>query len=340
MSFLAYMKEKILGLILLIFLLFSLEFILYVFNCHLFVKIYLPVLMVASYAITVIVEYVRKKNFYDKLKSNVSLLDQKYYVFEMLQEPSFLEGKIVYEALDEITKSVFDRVNSYKYQSEEYREYIELWVHEIKTPIASSKLIIENNKNKVTANIEEELDKIEEFVEQALYYARSNVVEKDYIVNNYSLKNIINTVIKKNKDSFIQKKIGIVLENIDQTVNTDSKWLAYILNQIILNSIQYAKPQDAILKIYTKRMKDSIKLFIEDNGIGIAPGDIPRVFEKGFTGESGRNYTKSTGMGLYLCKNLLTKLGHDIHIKSKLGEGSTVVITFPENSLIHQVIPS
>ena len=129
-----------------------------------------------------------------------------------------------------------------------------------------------------------------------------------------------------------------MLENLNVSIKTDSKWLEYVINQIVTNSIKYSKDEDIKLKIYSKKFKECIKLYIEDNGIGISKEDIGRVFDKGFTGNNGRKYIKSTGMGLYLCKNLLQKLGHDIYINSKQNVGTRVVIVFPINSLINEII--
>ena len=285
-----------------------------------------------------VAEYLRKRTFYNKFKQNLSNLDRKNLILELIKRPNFLDGKILYDSIDDIVRYMSDEINKYKYMGEEYREYIELWVHEIKTPIASSKLIIENNKNEITESIDEELNKINDFIEQVLYYAKSSVVEKDYIIKENILQNIINNVIKKNKNDLINKKVQVMLENLNVSIKTDSKWLEYVINQIVTNSIKYSKDEDIKLKIYSKKFKECIKLYIEDNGIGISKEDIGRVFDKGFTGNNGRKYIKSTGMGLYLCKNLLQKLGHDIYINSKQNVGTRVVIVFPINSLINEII--
>ena len=228
---------------------------------------------------------------------------------------------------------MLENVNKYKYIQQDYKDYIELWIHEVKLPIATSKLIIENNKNEVTKNIEEELDQIENYVEQALYYARSSTVEKDYYINKCILKDIVNTAILKNKSNLILNKINIELENLDLQVYTDSKWCIFILNQIIQNSIKYKKDGNSILQINAKENKENVVLNIKDNGIGIKQEELEKVFEKGFTGTNGRiDGKKSTGMGLYLCKKLCEKLGLSIEIESKKDKYTQVKITFPKNS--------
>ena len=178
-------------------------------------------------------------------------------------------------------------------------------------------MIIENNKNTFTRNIDEELDKVENYIEQALFYARSNTVEKDYYIRKVELKEIVNDSIKKNKNSLIGEKISINLHDLEIQVNTDSKWIQFILNQIIQNSIKYKKQDSNLeIEIYAKQGKENVILYIKDNGIGIKKGEITRVFEKGFTGTNGRLANKkSTGIGLYLCKNLCNKLRNINRIK-------------------------
>ena len=219
---------------------------------------------------------------------------------------------------------------------EEYKEYIEIWIHEIKLPIATSKLIIENNKSDVTRNIDDELNKIEDYVEQALFYARSNTVEKDYIIRKVNLKDIVNGVIKKNKNVLISEKIKVDIYDIEKEVYIDSKWIAFILNQIIANSIKYSRNEERMIDISAKDLKDCVTLCIKDNGIGIRSEEIARVFEKGFTGTNGRiNGKKSTGIGLYLCKKLCDKLGVGISLVSNENDGTEVKLVFPKGSYIN-----
>lgn len=197
-------------------------------------------------------------------------------------------------------------------------------------------MIIENNKNEVTKSIDEELQKIENYIEQALYYARSNTVEKDYYIRKVKLEEIVNESIKKNKNVLIQEKILINIHDLNLQVRTDIKWIVFILNQIIANSIKY-KSQDRKLQleIYAKERTENVILYIKDNGIGIKEGEITKVFEKGFTGTNGRlSNKKSTGIGLYLCKKLCDKLGIAIELYSIWNEGTEVRLIFPQNSYI------
>ena len=285
--------------------------------------------------ISIIIEYFKRKKFYDNLLKILEELDEKYLITEIIKTPNFLEGQIFKNSLEQIDKSMLENVNKYKYMTEDYKEYIELWIHEIKIPIATSKMVIENNKNAITKSIDEELDKVENYIEQALFYARSNTVEKDYYIRKVVLKEIVNESIKKNKSSLIQEKISIDIHDLEIEVNTDNKWIVFILNQIIQNSIKYRKKENSVIEIYANQGKENVILYIKDNGIGIKQGEITRVFEKGFTGTNGRlSNKKSTGIGLYLCKKLCNKLGIGIELNSVQNEGTEVKLVFPKDSYI------
>ena len=305
------------------------------YNVGMFIKIYIPLIIMGLYVISIIIEYFKRKKFYDNLLKMLEELDEKYLITEIIKTPNFLEGQIFKNSLEQIDKSMLENVNKYKYMTEDYKEYIELWIHEIKIPISASKMVIENNKNAITKSIDEELDKVENYIEQALFYARSNTVEKDYYIRKVFLKEIVTESIKKNKSSLIQEKISIDIHDLEIEVNTDNKWIVFILNQIIQNSIKYRKKENSVMEIYANQGKENVILYIKDNGIGIKQGEITRVFEKGFTGTNGRlSNKKSTGIGLYLCKKLCNKLGIGIELNSVQNEGTEVKLVFPKDSYI------
>lgn len=335
MNFRLFFKEKAITILLLLFGIITIEIFLMAYNVGMFIKIYIPLIIMGLYMISIIIEYFKRKKFYDNLLKMLEELDEKYLITEIIKTPNFLEGQIFKNSLEQIDKSMLENVNKYKYMTEDYKEYIELWIHEIKIPIATSKMVIENNKNAITKSIDEELDKVENYIEQALFYARSNTVEKDYYIRKVFLKEIINESIKKNKSSLIQEKISIDIHDLDIEVNTDNKWIVFILNQIIQNSIKYRKKENSVIEIYANQGKENVILYIKDNGIGIKQGEITRVFEKGFTGTNGRlSNKKSTGIGLYLCKKLCNKLGIGIELNSVQNEGTEVKLVFPKDSYI------
>lgn len=280
-------------------------------------------------------EYHRRNTYYRELEASLASLDQKFLLTEILKEPSFLDGQILFQTLREVDKSMCDHVNLYKNKQLDYKEYIEMWVHEIKTPLAASKLIISNNPSPITKSIDEELDKLDAFVEQALFYARSATLEKDYLIKDINLSPLLNKVIRKHSKSFIYKNIKLDIQDMDTNVYTDSKWLEFIIDQIIGNSLKYITEENGEIHIYTKQLSNAIELYIQDNGVGISEQDLPRIFDKGFTGSNGRNNEKATGIGLYLCKTLCEKLYLDIRAESH--QGTTIIIHFPKNqSLLFQ----
>ena len=335
MNFKLFLKEKAITILLLLFGIITIEIFLMAYNVGMFIKIYIPLIIMGLYVVSIAIEYFKKKKFYDNLSNMLEELEEKYLITEIINTPDFLEGKILKNTIETIDKSMLENVNKYKYMTEDYKEYIELWIHEIKIPIATSKMVIENNKNAITKSIDEELDKVENYIEQALFYARSNTVEKDYYIRKVVLKEIVNESIKKNKSSLIQEKISINIHNLDIEVNTDNKWIVFILNQIIQNSIKYRKKEKSIIEIYANQGKENVILYIKDNGIGIKQGEITRVFEKGFTGTNGRlSNKKSTWIGLYLCKKLCNKLGIGIELNSVQNEGTEIRLVFPQSSYV------
>ena len=336
MRFKDYLKDKIIYISLLLFAVITIEILLIPYDIQIFIKIYVAVAIIVGFLIGFLVEYYSKKNYYETIKSRIKELQEEYLIMEVLPKADFTEANILEEIIRDIGKSMLENVNKYKYLQEDYKDFIELWIHEIKIPIATSKMIVENNKNEITASIDEELDKIDNYTEQALFYARSNTVEKDYIVRKIQLKEIVNASILKNKAQLIQNKISIDIKDLEEIVYTDSKWCIFIINQIIQNSIKYSKKENRQIEIFSEEKKENIILHLKDNGIGIKESELTRVFEKGFTGENGRiTGKKSTGIGLYLCKKLCDKLCIGLELNSKKDEGTEVKLIFPNNSFIN-----
>ena len=273
-------------------------------------------------------------DFYKYYTNNVklkSILRDIQYVEDSLPESrSLLEQyyqeiiKNLYES-NKSMESISDNNNS------EMIEYYTMWVHQIKTPIAALHMILQSMEvGKEKGDISQELFKIEQYVEMALHYVRMGTMSSDLRLESYSIKSIVSNVIKKYSTIFINKKIKLNLEDIDIEVITDEKWISFVLEQIISNALKYTKK--GTISIYMDN-KSKETLVIEDTGIGIAKEDIPRVFERGFTGYNGRMDKKSTGIGLYLCKKILDNLSHKINIDSKIGKGTIVAIDFSRKNI-------
>ena len=332
MELIEYIKEKFVFMVINIVMTLSGVVILKALKVDTYTIVFISILNLIGVFSCYIYDYFNRKKYYDNLFKNLDGLDKKYFIAEILESGDFIESNIIYSVLEECTKSMKDEVADLKRNINDYKEYIETWVHEIKTPIASARLILENDEGYINKSVLEEIEKVEGFIEQVLFYARSSTVERDYIIKKIPLKNSINSVIRKNANILIEKRVKIQLEDIEKKVYCDSKWIEFILQQIISNSVKYMDKDEKYIKIRCLEKDKNIILKILDNGIGISEKSIEKVFEKGYTGENGRKYNNSTGMGLYLCKKLCLKLGLGISIKSKLGVGTEVTIVFPINN--------
>ncbi|SCJ65094.1 sensor histidine kinase [uncultured Clostridium sp.] len=334
MSFIEYFKDKVIFIIINIIVLVITSYLLFGLNVSSYAIFIICILNFLASISFFIYDCLRKSKYYSSLLKRLDELDKKYFIGDVATEEEFLEGKILFEIISQATKSMKDDISESIRNSNDYKEYIELWVHEIKTPIATCKLLIENNDNEVTESIGEEVTKVEDYIEQVLFYARSNAVEKDYLIKEINLKKSINAVIRKNANTLIEKRVKVDIRNVDKIVSCDSKWIEFILGQIVSNSIKYMDKKESVLKIYSENIGNDVILKICDNGIGMDEKSVIKAFEKGYTGENGRRFGKSTGMGLYLCKKLCEKLGLGINIKSKENEGTEVTILFPINDMM------
>ena len=276
--------------------------------------------------------YRKRRDYFKIIEKSVANIDKKFLISEVLKEPPFIEAKPYYYLLKKSSKSMREEINREKSKHKDYKEYTEQWIHEVKTPISLIKLIEENNRTAKSSEILIQLEEIDRYVEQSLFYARSEDVDKDYLIKEISLQSCVHSVITRNKQGFILNNIYLEINDIDKQVFSDSKWLEFILNQIIVNAIKYRQNECPKIKIDAIDIKNGTRLIIEDNGIGIPSNEIDRVFEKGFTGNIGRINSRSTGIGLYLCKKLCDKLGLLIDIESKINSYTKVIITFPIGS--------
>ena len=316
---------------LVVFLLFIFTLSIIGFSYEIIIVVFL--LWFMPIIIYILFEFFKIRKYYNNLIDVANNLDKKYLVTEVIDEPSFVEGKIIHEVLRNCNKSMNEEVRSYKQKNDEYRDYIEAWVHEVKTPIASAKLIIENNKDEATKRISKELDTVDSFIEQVLYYSRSTDVSRDYIIKKVELRKVVNGVIRSKASDFINKKIQIEFDGLLEVIAMDEKWLSFIIGQIVQNSIKYSSKTEAKVKVSSKNIENSVILRIEDNGCGIPKTDISRVFEKGFSGENGRCYARSTGMGLYICKKLCNGLNIGLSIESKEDEFTIVSLVIPTGGI-------
>lgn len=297
----AYLKDKLYLITIFIFMYLIMILMFLAFKLDISLIIALSIIILISLISILSIEYIKKNKFYSNLLGNIEALDQAYLVLETLENPDFIDGEILYQALYEINKSMNEVVKNMEEQISDFKDYIEMWIHEVKLPIASINLMAHNNKDKFDKKTLDQIKRIEASVEQVLYYVRSENAEKDYLINQVSLNKVIANVALKNKDDLLDNKIDLNVSNVDYKVNTDSKWLEFILNQIINNSIKYRSlNKKSLIKISARKENKQVILSIEDNGIGILPEDLPKVFNKTYTGTNGRIKAKSTD-GLIYC---------------------------------------
>ena len=276
--------------------------------------------------------YFSRRKHLEKLLDMAEQLEERYLLPEVMKLPKRADDQVFYQIMKMAEKSMLERISGIQRERKEYKEYIEQWIHEVKTPITAMKLICENNPGPFTRDLMAEVENVNRFTEQALYFARSEHAEKDYTVREIRLSEAVHGAIADNKYLLRQNCVSIIVEDIDELVYADDKWVRFILDQLISNAVKYRTDQP-VLHFFTRKENDRVLLCVEDNGIGIPPGDLPRIFEKGFTGENGRRIHSSTGIGLYLCRRLCDKLGIGISASSK-GKGTTISLSFHSNDFV------
>ena len=330
MSIIEFIKERMIFLIINLIMFLLVAILMKIVKVSINIILILFLIWFGPILIYMFLEFIKYRRYLNNLINTVENLDRKYLLPEVIEEPRFQEARIINDVLKQCNKSMHEKVKHYKDEQIEYREYIETWVHEIKTPIASAKLILENDNSNLIERINYEMKRVEGFIEQVLYYARSSDVSKDYIIKEFSLRSVVMKSVKSNSRDFINKNIKLDIRGIEGNIFSDEKWVEFIINQIIINAVKFSIPNEGKVSIYSKVNENNIILTIEDNGVGINEKDIDSVFEKGFTGENGRKFGKSTGIGLYLCKKLCDKLGIGISLNSKENIGTKVNIVFPQ----------
>ncbi|MGL5330703.1 MAG: ATP-binding protein [Peptostreptococcaceae bacterium] len=275
-------------------------------------------------------DFFKRYKYYKSVKDTLGSLDKKTLISQVIDKPFFLDGEVFYDTIAEIAKSMNDEIGKNEKITQQYRDYIDIWIHEIKLPITSVLLTCDNNKTEETKKIKLETKKIENYVEQVLYYSRGLNLEKDFSIKEINVEELVRKIIRNHVSELREKNATINIYNLNYSVYSDSKWVEFIVWQIITNSLKYSKEK---LNLSFKSVVNDKNIILEiiDDGIGIDPRDINNVFEKGFTGINGRKIDKSTGIGLYLCKMLCDKLFLGISIESEVNKYTKVSIIFPKD---------
>lgn len=332
--------------------------------------------------LVLVADYLRIRSFYRALSDlSRSLSSQAYLCSALTSSPHTREQAFVLSLMKTMTQAMVSQIEKTKQEQGDYRQYTELWVHEIKTPLAACELLLRNSdvplqagemslqagdcmpageraqageckqagdfsfsaSASVNQRLGLQIKRIEELVDQTLYYARSGNLENDFIIKNIHLDQVVKAAIHRYSRHMILAKVYPRLSNLNVNVRGDAKWVQFMIEQIISNAIKYRKPQAEASYIdisATQQTNDfgvkTTVLSIRDEGIGISASDCSRVFEQAFTGENGRAYAKSTGIGLFLVDKLARKMNMSVRLSSQVGKGTTVCLCF--SSALHDVM--
>lgn len=270
-------------------------------------------------------DYLNVRRKYLKLELMQS--DEKMNM-EYLPEADRLEEEVYQKLIHVMNENQQELYDSMEYKFTEMMDYYTVWAHQIKTPIAAMRLNLQNDDSVLSRKLMADLFRIEQYVEMVLMYLRLDSDSSDYVIKEHEIGSIVKAAVKKFFGEFISRKISLDMKEIDGTVITDDKWLSFVIEQVISNALKYT-PKGTI-SIY---MEEPKILCIKDTGIGIAPEDLPRIFEKGYTGYNGRADKKASGIGLYLCKRICTNLGHQISAVSEPDQGTLIRISLKQERL-------
>lgn len=272
-------------------------------------------------------DFLRCRQRLRELESIMDGLDRKYLFAECVPGARNAYERRLLALSRRAGRAMIGAVSDAQAAQREYREYVERWVHEIKTPITAAGLICRGADSETRRKLTQELSQIEAHVERALFYARAESAEKDFVVCRTSLSELAAEAIDRHRNLLIQNGIRVETENLEQTVHTDKKWTVFILGQLLQNAARY-RSGSPVVTLSAKQLGAQVLLAVRDNGIGIPAHELPRVFDRGFTGSNGRDRGGSTGMGLYLCRRLADCMEVGLQIDSQEGKGTTVTLIF------------
>ncbi len=262
--------------------------------------------------------------YYKRHRSLFEMRNKVDVDIEQIPPPHNLIEQDYMRLITAVHEDKIKRITQYDHITSDMIDYYTMWAHQIKTPIAAMRLLLQSEESDRNKELSAELFKIEQYVEMVLSYLRLDSNSTDFVIRRYPIDSIVKQAVRKYAPLFIRKKIRLDLKPMDQLVLTDEKWLVFVIEQILSNALKYTVKGKITISMEGKT------LLISDTGIGIAEEDLPRVCEKGFTGYNGRTDKRASGIGLYLCKKILTKLSHTITIESAVGRGTTVKISLDE----------
>ena len=323
--FLKYLKQKLWLFVVggTFSLIFTVSFFLY----HLPVEaVIYPTLLCAFIGLFVLIfDFLRVKDRHKELAQIKSIPDAITATFPA-------DNNIQNEDYREVIRLLCEEHNQYKsetnYKYTDMIDYYTVWAHQIKTPIAAMRLTLQNEDTPLTRKLTNDLYRIEQYVEMVLTFLRLNSDSTDYVFKEYDLDNIVKSAVKKFSSEFIGRKLRLIYDPLNTSVITDEKWLSFVIEQVLSNALKYTPSGSITISLVGEKT-----LRIEDTGIGIAPSDLPRIFENGYTGFNGRTDKTASGIGLYLCRRVCNNLGHTITANSTVDVGTAIDIDLTQNKL-------
>lgn len=268
--------------------------------------------------ILMIIDFCRVKRKHKDLESMCSLI---HVITGALPDAEGIEE----EDYQRIIRLIVQEYNQYRTDSNrkysDMIDYYTVWAHQIKTPIASMQLNLQNEDSNLSRKLSSDLFRIEQYAEMVLTFLRLNSENTDYVIKEHDLDQIVKQAVKKFAGEFISRKLTLIYKPLNTTVVTDEKWLSFVIEQILSNALKYTCNGSITIELEPEK-----KLCVRDTGIGIAPEDLPRIFENGYTGLNGRADKKASGIGLYLCKRICTNLGHIVTAASTVGKGTVMTV--------------
>lgn len=323
--FLKYLKQKLWLFVVggTFSLIFTVSFFLY----HLPIEaVIYPTLLCAFIGLFVLIfDFLRVKDRHKELAQIKSIPDAITATFPA-------DNNIQNEDYREVIRLLCEEHNQYKsetnYKYTDMIDYYTVWAHQIKTPIAAMRLTLQNEDTPLTRKLTNDLYRIEQYVEMVLTFLRLNSDSTDYVFKEYDLDNIVKSAVKKFSSEFIGRKLRLIYDPLNTSVITDEKWLSFVIEQVLSNALKYTPSGSITISLVGEKT-----LRIEDTGIGIAPSDLPRIFENGYTGFNGRTDKKASGIGLYLCRRVCNNLGHTITANSTVDVGTAIDIDLTQTKL-------
>lgn len=290
------------------------------------------VIMAAAFAVMACSEYGKWKNMQEILQRAVGddsefvkILDTAE-IRKQVNTTDEIENELL-EIIERLKNGGMRLNDSMNMKYSDMVDYYTMWVHQIKTPIASMHLILQKEDSEDSRRLSAELFRVEQYVQMVLCFLRLDSDFTDYVIKEYRVDDIIRPAVRRLAPQFIMKKLSLEYEQTDEVALTDEKWLGFVVEQVLSNAVKYTSEGSISIKC------DGDRLVISDTGIGIAAEDLPRIFDKGYTGFNGRADRKASGIGLYLCRRICDNLGHSIKVESAAGQGTTITIGLRRNKL-------